>query len=95
MATKLKVLLQRVESKDYRDVDAMIRAGVSLARGLASARALFGPAFQPSEALKALTWFEGGDLEVLAPETRAALISAAKAVRDLPEVSILSHRLGP
>ena len=40
MATKLKVLLQRVESKDYRDVDAMIRAGVSLARGLASARAL-------------------------------------------------------
>ncbi len=95
MATKLKVLLQRVESKDYRDVDAMIRAGVSLARGLASARALFGPSFQPSECLKALTWFQGGDLEVLAPQTRAALVAAAGAVRDLPEVSIVSRRLCP
>lgn len=95
MATKLKVLLQRVESKDYRDVDAMIRAGASLPRGLAAARELFGPAFQPSECLKALAYFEGGDLEILASETRAFLISAAAAVRDLPAVPVLSRRLAP
>jgi len=53
MATKVKVVLQRAEAKDYRDVAAMINAGVSLSRGLASARLLFGPNFQPSESLKA------------------------------------------
>jgi hypothetical protein len=32
MATKLKVMLQRVEAKDYRDIAAMIRAGAPGAR---------------------------------------------------------------
>ena len=49
LATKLKVLLQRVEAKDYIDVAALLDNGVSLAKGLAAARSLFGPAFQPSE----------------------------------------------
>jgi len=41
MATKVKVLvLQRAEAKDYRDVAAMVQAGVSLSTGLASARAI-------------------------------------------------------
>ncbi len=43
MATKVKVVLQRAEAKDYRDVAAMVNAGVSLVRGIASARLLFGP----------------------------------------------------
>ena len=37
MATKVKVVLQRAEAKDYRDICAMVNAGVSLSRGLASA----------------------------------------------------------
>lgn len=37
MATKVKVVLQRAEAKDYRDVAAMVNVGVSLSRGLASA----------------------------------------------------------
>lgn len=45
MATKLKVVLQRAEAKDYRDVVAMINAGVSLSHRLASARQLYGPNF--------------------------------------------------
>lgn len=93
MATKLKVILQRVEAKDYRDILAMIDAGVSLPRGLASARKLFGKTFQPSESLKAMTWFEGGDLETLTATGQAALIRAAGSVRDLPIVSLLSSRL--
>ncbi len=48
LATKVKVLLQRVEAKDYLDVAALLGNGVSLARGLAAARSMFGPAFQPS-----------------------------------------------
>lgn len=40
MATKLKVVLQRAEAKDYRDIAAMLRAGVDLAKGLAAASAV-------------------------------------------------------
>src|SRR5256885_2613490 len=48
MATKLKVLLQRVEAKDYEDLAALLRAGVDLAQGLAAARIMHGPSFQPT-----------------------------------------------
>lgn len=65
MATKAKVILQRVEAKDYKDIAAMAKAGVSIAKGLASARKMYGPSFQPSESLKAMVYFEGGDLHTL------------------------------
>lgn len=93
MATKLKVLLQRVEAKDYRDVAAMVNADVSLARGLAAARQLYGGTFQPSESLKALVYFEGGDLDTLAAEEKQTLVRAVSAVRELPEVTIVSRVL--
>lgn len=95
MATKLKVVLQRAEAKDYRDIACMIDAGVSLARGLASARKIFGPHFQPSESLKALVYFDDGDLSSLTPAEQALLVSAVSAVRDLPQVALRSRRLGP
>jgi hypothetical protein len=93
MATKVKVILQRIEAKDYQDIAAMIRAGVSLSQGLASARALYGPAFQPSESLKALVYFDGGDLHRLTHEERVLLIEAASSVRALPTVDIRGHAL--
>lgn len=93
MATKLKVILQRIEAKDYQDIAALIRAGVSLSHGLAGARALYGPAFQPSESLKALVYFEGGDLYCLTQDERALLIATASSVRTLPSVTIRSHAL--
>lgn len=93
MATKVKVVLQRVEAKDYRDVAAMATAGVSLAKGLSSARQLYGAAFQPSESLKSLVYFEGGDLDTLNDADRRALVDSVSAVRDLPKVAILSMSL--
>lgn len=93
MATKVKVILQRIEAKDYRDIAAMLRAGVRLEKGLASARVLFGAAFQPSESLKAMTYFEGGDLHTLPNEDRKVLIAAASAVRELPEVTSMGTTL--
>lgn len=90
MATKLKFLLQRIEAKDYIDIAAMMGAGVSLERVLASARSIYGRSFQPSESLKALVYFEGGDLEVLPDATRRTLIEAVQRVKDLPEVKRLS-----
>lgn len=93
MATKVKVILQRIEAKDYQDIAAMISAGISLSQGLASACALYGPAFQPSESLKALVYFDGGDLHRLTREERALLIKAASSVRALPTVDIRGHAL--
>jgi hypothetical protein len=95
MATKAKVMLQRVEAKDYRDMAAMIRGGASLAKGLAAARALYGAAFQPSESLKAMVYFEGGDLSDLSLQDRQTLVEAASRVRDLPNLKILSRSLSP
>jgi hypothetical protein len=93
MATKVKVVLQRAEAKDYRDIAAMLAAGVSLSRGLASARLMFGPNFQPSESLKALVYFNDGDLPALAAAEKSRLVESVKAVGDLPEVALRSTRL--
>ena len=94
LATKLKVILQRAEAKDYRDLAAMLKAGVSLAHGLAAARRLFGSAFQPGESLKALVYFNDGDLKSLTAAERSTLVNAVKAVRDLPEVKLRASSLG-
>jgi hypothetical protein len=93
LATKLKVILQRIEAKDYIDIAALLSAGMRLDRGLASARTLYGQSFQPSECLKALVYFQGGDLDTLAEDARVALISAASSVGALPTVSLVSRSL--
>ena len=93
MAHKLKVILQRIEAKDYRDIAAMLKNGMALDEGLAGSRALFGKAFQPSESLKALVYFEGGDLDSLSAVDRAVLVSAVKTVKKIPHCSIRSQRL--
>ncbi len=93
LGTKLKVFLQRIESKDYLDIAAILQSGTSLAVGLGSACALFGPAFQPSECLKALVYFEGGDLDVLPADVRRQLIASVKDVDDIPKIPIFDRRL--
>ena len=93
LSTKLKVILQRIEWKDYRDIVAILRSGVKLEDGLGAATAMYSPSFQPSEALKALTYFEGGDLVSLAPEDREYLIRAVSEVRNIPPRAIVSHSL--
>lgn len=93
MATKLKVLLQRVEAKDYLDIEAILKRGSDLATGLAAARTLYGETFQPNECLKALVYFDGGDLPSLSAATRSILIRAASSVRDLPRVPRVARAL--
>jgi hypothetical protein len=95
MAMKLATILQRIEAKDYRDIAAMLRRGASLETGLAGAVALYGKQFPPSESLKALTYFQGGDLQKLPPPDRNTLLQATRAVllRELPQVKRLSENL--
>ncbi len=93
LATKLKVIQQRVEAKDYRDVAAILRTGTRLEDGLAAAAALYGPAFQPSEAVKALTYFEGGDMSELPVEDKEVLIRASAHIRRIPVMGLASRSL--
>src|SRR5262249_19890090 len=87
MATKLKTVLQRIEAKDYRDIAAMLKSGVDLSRGLASAARLYGRStFQPSESLKALAYFHGGDLDQLSADDRHILLQALHGAGRLPTV---------
>ncbi len=94
MAAKCKVLLQRIESKDYIDIAALIKAGVHLDAGLAAAECMYKPTFQPSEALKALVYYEGGDLSLLSDDNKQILIDAVSQVRDLPHIA-MKNRLLP
>jgi hypothetical protein len=93
LATKLKVLLQRVQAKDYQDVAAILEHGGRLADGLAAARTLYGGTFQPAECLKALIYFHGGDLQALPRVATARLIAAVNEVRELPKARRRSRSL--
>lgn len=90
MGTKINVVFDRAEEKDYRDLAAMIDAGVDLARGLAIARAMF-PGINPQVALTAMTYHK--DLPGLDAKTKRTLIKAATSVRALPEARRVSERL--
>jgi hypothetical protein len=93
LATKLKVMQQRIEVKDYRDVAAILRSGIRLEAGLAAAAAMFQPGLQPSEAIKALTYFEGGDLAALGEGDKELLTRAVAKMRRIPAVGLVSRSL--
>lgn len=86
LATKLKATLDRAEAKDYRDIAEMISAGVSLPRGLAAFAGMFGG--EPAQVLRAIGFFEDGDLRSLSAVDRQILRGARDRVSDLPDVSL-------
>lgn len=71
----------------------MVNAGVSLSRALSAARELYGLNFQPSESMKAMVYFEDGDLGTLTSGEKNSIVKAVSAIRDLPSVAILNRRL--
>jgi hypothetical protein len=93
LATKLKVVQQRIESRDYLDIIALLHSGTSLEDALAAASIMYGPSFQPSEALKALGYFEGGDLALLTDAHKKFLSVAIASVRHIPVATGLTRRL--
>ncbi len=94
MATKLKATQDRAEAKDYRDIAEMISAGVSLPSGLSAFRQMFGG--EPAQVLRALGYFEDGDLTALGTADREVLRNARDRIGKLPEVRLKSGSLvGP
>lgn len=93
--TKVNVVQLRAEAKDYRDIDAILRDGrIDLPTALASAQALYGPQFNPQIALKALSFFDEGNLRRLAKATRDRLAKAARDV-DLDRLPTIASAVHP
>ena len=92
-ATKVAVLPQRAEQKDYLDMAQLLKAGIGLAEILSAARALHPETFNPMIALKALTYFQDGDLPKLPAEVKSLLCDAAGKVTDIPSVKRVSNQI--
>jgi hypothetical protein len=82
MTTKLKVILDRAEAKDYRDIATMISAGVSLSIGLSSFKQMFDG--EPAQVLRAIGFFNDGDLNKLSIRDRNVLCNARDQIGQLP-----------
>lgn len=80
IATKLKVLMQRVEPKDYIDIAAIVAHGVSLNAGLGTAELFFGKTFSAADCLRALEYFEDPHLSTIDETTRTTLHEAVRRV---------------
>ena len=91
MATKLKATLDRAEAKDYRDIAAMISAGVSLSVGLSAFKQMFNG--EPAQVLRAIGYFKDGDLNTLSQADQQLLRSARDGVDVLPDVLLKSRSL--
>lgn len=86
LATKLKSILDRAEAKDYRDISAMLTAGVSLEIGLAAFAKIYGK--DPGLPLRAIGFFKDGDLPSLPKSDQNILRDARDRVSEIPEVTI-------
>jgi len=95
LARKLKVILQRAEGRDYQDIAALVRSGVSLETAMGAAASLFAPGFPLAEAAKALTYF--GDISEswrLNDNDRSLLIAAASQLSaNIPPEPLASRAL--
>lgn len=87
---KVEVVQKRAEPKDYRDIDALLSAGITLPAALAAARAIQGPHFNAQISLKALSYFEDGELTSLPQDIKDRLLRAVRDV-DLGELPVFSN----
>jgi Nucleotidyl transferase AbiEii toxin, Type IV TA system len=86
MATKLEATLDRAEAKDYQDIVAMLSAGVSLPQALSAFKTMFQG--EPAQALRAIGFFDDGDLSTLSASDREILTNARDRVIELPDVHL-------
>jgi len=91
----LKTVQQRVEAKDYVDMDALLQAGLTLERGIAAAQALY-PDLNPLWTAKTLSWFEDDLAAALPTKVKARLTVAAADCRlPLRRIKLKSRSLLP
>lgn len=79
-AAKALAVQSRAAAKDYIDLVAVMQSGFALDRILSAAMTVYGPAFNPVPTLKALAFFDDGDLATLPPDIVRNLTQAVAAV---------------
>jgi hypothetical protein len=86
---KAAVVQQRAEAKDYIDMDALIMDGhIDLSTALAAGRAIYGAQFNPEITLKALCFFDDGNLRHLPRPLKERPTAAVYAV-DLDRLPVI------
>lgn len=78
-ATKVKVVQDRAEAKDYIDLHRLLEAGIDLPQALGAAHAVWGEGFNALLTLKALSYFADGDLPSLPDTVRSRLTKAVRS----------------
>jgi hypothetical protein len=90
--TKASVVQVRAEAKDYIDIDALISKGrIDLPTALAAGKTIYGAQFNPQITLKALSYFDDGNLRDLPDDMKTRLAKAARDV-DLDRLPQLPDR---
>jgi hypothetical protein len=67
-------------AKAYIDIDTLIANGITLPMALSAGLAIYGAAFNPQITLKALSFYEDGNLATSPGDIRSRLVRAVAAV---------------
>ncbi len=79
--TKIATIQARAEIKDYIDIDIILqKTDITLNKMLMNGRKLYGRTFNPENALKALCYFEDGNVNRLDNAIRQRLVKAVSKV---------------
>lgn len=91
---KARVVQMRAEAKDYLDIAALLEDGrIDLPTALAAARAMYGVEYNSQITLKALTYFDEGDLRKLPETVKNRLVQAVRTV-DLDRLPVVTAEGG-
>lgn len=86
---KAAVVQQRPEAKDYIDLGTMLEEMViDLPMALAAARMIYGLSFNPELTLKALSYYEDGNLNTVPLQHKERLLDAVRSV-DLDRLPVI------
>jgi hypothetical protein len=94
-ATKLAVVYQRAEAKDYLDIAGILESGFSLEQALGFAEAVYGARFNAIAAVKALSYFEDGNLPSLPGAVKRALSRAAADANNIAPATVAERFITP
>lgn len=84
-ACKAAVVYERAEAKDYRDIYALLKSGVTLEQIIGAAEAVYGEQYGAAITLKSLAYFEDGNLKTLPLEVKKTLMAAAANIGPIPK----------
>jgi hypothetical protein len=78
-ATKLNTVYQRAEAKDYLDIYALLKSGLSLTDGLRFSKDIYGADFNTLLPLQALCYFQEPSLRELPEEVKETLVESVRS----------------